>query len=66
MKKQLYHVDDNNNVEDMDGTVDAEGNVVFEARISLLVINKRQFNITTLQHYINASKKNFIRMRQSH
>lgn len=62
MKKQLavYHVDDNNNVEDMDGTVDAEGNVVFEAPhfSTYVIINKGSSNITvTLQHYDNASKK---------
>ena len=56
----VYHVDDNNNVEDMDGTVDAEGNVVFEAPhfSTYVIINKGSSNITvTLQHYDNASKK---------
>lgn len=55
----VYHVDDNNNVEDMDGNVDAEGNVVFEAPhfSTYVIINKSSSNITvTLQHYDYASK----------
>ena len=56
----VYHVDDNNNVEDMDGNVDAEGNVVFEAPhfSTYVIINKGSSNITvTLQHYDYDSKK---------
>ena len=56
----VYHVDDNNNVEDMDGNVDAEGNVVFEAPhfSTYVIINKGSSNITvTLQHYDYNSKK---------
>ena len=56
----VYHVDDNNNVEDMDGNVDAEGNVVFEAPhfSTYVIINKGSSNITvTLQHYDYGSKK---------
>lgn len=56
----VYHVDDNNNVEDMDGNVDAEGNVVFEAPhfSTYVIINKGSSNITvTLQHYDHDSKK---------
>lgn len=55
----VYHVDDNNNVEDMDGNVDAEGNVVFEAPhfSTYVIINKGSSNITvTLQHYDYDSK----------
>ncbi len=55
----VYHVDDNNNVEDMDGNVDAEGNVVFEAPhfSTYVIINKGSSNITvTLQHYDYGSK----------
>ena len=28
----VYHVDENNSVEDMDGSVDADGNILFDAR----------------------------------
>ena len=53
----VYHVDDQNNVEDMDGAVDADGNVVFETPhfSTYVIINKgsAQINIT-LQHYDNA------------
>ena len=55
----VYHVDDNNNVEDMGGNVDAEGNVVFEAPhfSTYVIINKGSSNITvTLQHYDYSSK----------
>lgn len=55
----VYHVDDNNNVEDMGGNVDSEGNVVFEAPhfSTYVIINKGSSNITvTLQHYDNESK----------
>ena len=52
----VYHVDDKDNVEDMDGAVDTEGKVVFEAPhfSTYVIINKgsAQINIT-LQHYDN-------------
>lgn len=52
----VYHVDDKDNVEDMDGAVDTEGKVVFEAPhfSTYVIINKgsAQINIT-LQHYAN-------------
>ena len=55
----VYHVDDQNNVEDMDGAVDADGNVVFETPhfSTYVIINKgsAQINIT-LQHYDDTKK----------
>ena len=54
----VYHVDDKDNVEDMDGAVDTEGKVVFEAPhfSTYVIINKGQANINvTLQHYDNTS-----------
>lgn len=63
----VYHVDDQNNVEDMDGAVDADGNVVFETPhfSTYVIINKgsAQINIT-LQHYDDTKKTKLIRMRQ--
>lgn len=52
----VYHVDDQNNVEDMDGAVDADGNVVFETPhfSTYVIINKGSAQISiTLQHYDN-------------
>lgn len=50
----VYHVDENNSVEDMDGSVDADGNIVFDApHFSTYVIVQKGENAVnvTIQHY---------------
>lgn len=57
----VYHVDDNNNLEDMNGQVDETGDVVFDTThfSTYVIINEGDHTINvTVEHYDNSNRNN--------
>lgn len=57
----VYHVDDNNNLEDMNGQVDENGDVVFDTPhfSTYVIINEGDHTINvTVEHYDNSNRNN--------